>query len=572
MARSALKKKPKPAAKKRSAPKARKAKPAAKTGGIDSLQELVTQRALGRHADDVLEECSRLRLSLRATLGRFLPAVCEKLGAAAAMVTTRNEELETESFEHGVWTAAEREALGQAALRGVTATKDGKRSVVAQALDVSGEKVGIAAFVFPGDRTKEAKAIAERCDVVCEELDGVLASIQVAAVKQDVILKIGQSLRNLVFDRGVDDALQILRSAMPVNDFVLLYHDEAQLTHANTTRYRIYRDGVCIQDSEAHPHAKLAETIARVGDEVLSGSRAPVVEALGLEGAVESVLISGITSTRVLGKLLVTAKTGISTFGMDLLRVFGEAVSQRLVDYNRERRHLAQFFAPAMINELVRDPAYSERYLAPRTNEVGLLYADINSFTKISEQVLMDPAKIGRFVDRWSTGAVEILWKHGGVFDKMVGDCIIGIFGPPFFRSDRQSRIANAVKAAREILAFTVALESDPDLAPIVRSGVVPGLGVAVGVNLCQASVGLFGPNQDFTAFSSGMNATARLQSLAGFREILVMDSARDVLGNSADGLKDAAFEGPIESPVKNVAKPLRYYRVRFPESSKKNK
>ena len=80
----------------------------------------------------------------------------------------------------------------------------------------------------------------------------------------------------------------------------------------------------------------------------------------------------------------------------------------------------------------------------------------------------------------------------------------------------------------------------------------------------------LFGPNQDFTAFSSGMNATARLQSLAGFREILVMDHARDAMGNDTEGLKDAAFEGPIESPVKNVAKPLRYYRVRFPESSKK--
>ena len=102
----------------------------------------------------------------------------------------------------------------------------------------------------------------------------------------------------------------------------------------------------------------------------------------------------------------------------------------------------------------------------------------------------------------------------------------------------------------------------------------MPGLdpiGVAVGINLTPASVGLFGPNQDFTAFSSGMNQTARLQSLAGFREILLMDSARNAVVQANDpALRDATFEGPAESPVKNVAKPLRFYRVKFPEMMKK--
>lgn len=537
---------------------------AAKKPEVDSLQELIIQRELSRHADDVLEECSRLRLSLRATLARFLPAICEKLGATAAMVTTRNEELETESFEHGVWTAAERETLGQAALRGVTATRDGKRTVVAQALDVSGDKVGIAAFVFPGDRTKEANAIAARVDTVCEQLDDVLAAIQIAAVKQDVIIKIGQALRNLVFDRGVDDALTILRSAMPINDFVLLYHDDSQASPANATRYRVYRDGLCINDSEAHRHAKLDETITRLGAEIRSGSKQPVAQALGLEGAVESVLISGITSARVLGKLLVTAKSGISTFAMDVLRVFAEAVSQRLVDYNRERRHLSQFFSPTVINELLRDPSYGKNYLSPRTDEVGLLYADINSFTKISEQILMDPAKIGRFVDQWSEGAVQILWKHGGVFDKMVGDCVIGLFGPPFFRSTNGQRAAEAVRAAIEIQKFTrEKMSAHPEVSRLSEILKLPGLGVAIGVNLAPTFCGLFGPNRQYTGFSTGMNQTARLQSLGSFRETLVMESAKLAIETiEAPDLKDLKYGPLTETPVKNVEKPLRHYKL----------
>jgi adenylate cyclase len=152
----------------------------------------------------------------------------------------------------------------------------------------------------------------------------------------------------------------------------------------------------------------------------------------------------------------------------------------------------------------------------------------------------------------------------------MVGDCVIGIFGPPFFRTTPRERINAAIKAGREILAFTIGLEHDPELAPIASSNVVAGLGVAVGLNLCPASVGLFGPNQDFTAFSSGMNSTARLQSLAGFREIMIMESAKDALGELDPHIRDASFEGPVESPVKNVAKPLRYYRLKFPEMMKK--
>ena len=539
-------------------------------GGV-SQAELLQLRDLNEFADELLEECGRARLSLGATLERFLPAIGHKLGASAALVRTKNEDLVMETFAWGAWSPADSERFDDHTAPAVARSVDGKRTILSQKLDVAGETVGTAAFAFAGDRTGEARVLAERIDVVCEELDGVLAAIQLAAVKQDVIVRVTQSLRNLVFERGVDDAVSAVNATLPLRDFVLIYQDDAAVSTSTAIRYRVYRDAVCINDSESHPHPKLHEIIARTGGKLLDGSGADVQHALGMTGAVETVLISGLTSARVLGKIEATATAGLSTFGRDLLRVMAECISQRLVDYNRERRHLSQFFSPTVINELLRDPAYNERYLSPRTDEVAILYADINSFTKISEQVLLDPAKIGRFVDRWSQGAVEILWKHGGIFDKMVGDCVIGIFGPPFFRQNPEQRIASAIKAAREILAFTVGLEHDAELEAITSSGVVPGLGVAVGINLCPASVGLFGPNQDFTAFSSGMNQTARLQSLAGFREILVMDVARDAVVNTADSvLRDATYEGPAESPVKNVAKPLRFYRAKFPEMTKK--
>ncbi len=519
-------------------------------------------RELSSFVDDLLEECSRQRLSIQGTLGRFLPAVAERLGAIGALVRTRNEQLIDEIVEHGLWRSEDKEILNRSALEMIARSPDGRRTIVAQNLIVAGRHVGIAAFSFLGNRLGEAKKLAGRIDVACEELDGVLSAHQTAAVKQQVILRIQQALRSPVFERGVDDAVAELSQALSLRDLVLVYRDETGgAAAARAPRYRIYSESICLHSSDTRPHGRLAELLetGRPIDDA-DGIR----KVLGISVPVETVLMGGVFADRPLGAVLATAAEGLTSFGVDLLTVFAQTVSQRLVDYNRERRHLSQFFAPDVVNELLRDPAYAERYLAPRTEEVALLYADINGFTKISERVLLEPARIGAFVDRWSKGAVEILWKHGGVFDKMVGDCVIGIFGPPFFRADRGQRIGSAVKAARDILNFTVALQDEPEMKEIVSSGAVPGLGVAVALNLCPASVGLFGPNQDFTAFSSGMNATARLQSLAGFREVLLMDVARYALPPADPDLRDVTFEGPVETPVKNVAKPLRFHRIRF--------
>jgi hypothetical protein len=54
------------------------------------------------------------------------------------------------------------------------------------------------------------------------------------------------------------------------------------------------------------------------------------------------------------------------------------------------------------------------------------------------------------------------------------------------------------------------------------------------------------------------MNATARLQALAGFRQIFVMQSAVDAVQALPDG-KALQFSPSAETAVKNVQKPLRY-------------
>jgi adenylate cyclase len=124
-------------------------------------------------------------------------------------------------------------------------------------------------------------------------------------------------------------------------------------------------------------------------------------------------------------------------------------------------------------------------------------------------------------------------------------------------------RAEAAVRAALEIQRLTAAMSSDPEVVRLSALVKLPGLGVAIGVNLAHANCGLFGPNRNYTAFSTGMNQTARLQALGAFRETLVMQSAREALGDSQEAwVQELRFSPLAETPVKNVGQPLRYYKL----------
>ena len=106
-------------------------------------------------------------------------------------------------------------------------------------------------------------------------------------------------------------------------------------------------------------------------------------------------------------------------------------------------------------------------------------------------------------------------------------------------------------------------MSAHPEVSRLSEILQLPGLGVAIGVNLTPSFCGLFGPNRNYTSFSTGMNQTARLQSLGSFRETLVMESAKSAVEKSNEtDLKALKFGPVVETPVKNVAQPLRYFKL----------
>jgi adenylate cyclase len=509
--------------------------------------------------DELIEQGLVHRWSVSEVLGALLPKIGERLGGTGAFVETYGEDLGLRLFG---WSGASGKPLVIPAKTDVfDRTSEDKREVVlleaeqsaekvvviAQHLDVAGAWFGRAGIIAPA--SADRARLKEGLNAVCEVLDNYLFSIRAMREKHLVMMRLGNALRHRVLGEGVKQAVSILAEAIQLERLVIVYIAEENA--AKTLHVQMFDGGSLVVDTlgaDAATHAPLR----LLGREYLSGESTVLLDELGVTAAQEEVLINGITKSVVVGKVVVTSKHGIfNTYDREMLSSFAGFIRQRVVDFNKEWRSLAYSFRPDDVARLLQNDEYERRFLAPREETVAILYVDITGFTRISETILKMPAKVADLVETWSHDAVNIVWEHGGVFDKMVGDCIIALFGPPFYDETPGERLARAIRCAVDIREMTNKLPNRIQFETL-REG---GIAVSTGVNLAPLFVGQFGPNSNFTGFSSGMNNTARLQGCATKNEILVMEEAIAALAPD-HGFQ---FTETRSAPVKNVAEPLRF-------------
>lgn len=526
---------------------------AANDDQIQALELLEACWQLNREVDDCLEVATRDRLPLNDTISDAMAILARHAHSERVWVRTWDESLELRDF---FWPAGASElgvdgdvimAAAQANEPFVHRSSDAL--VVGQRIDVAGEMFGAAAIRTAAQHAPATVERAQRLlDVWCEEVDNFLAAIARARRKHHVTLKLSAALKNPVLEAGITEAIETLREEVAFDDLVLAYLHEND-HDGGSLNYRIVKDGVLVHDSFRAETQADAQTRNDLLTLVRSSDRS-LAKRLGISDYREDVLINGVRDEQVVGRLLIASRRGeFNTFDRDLLERFADFIRQRIVDFNREWKVLSQTFPRDMVVRLLSEENYLQTRLQPREQDVAVLFCDLSGFTRLSEQVLKEPALIGKLIDTWSARVVQIIWETGGVFDKMVGDCIIGLWGPPFFDCSARTACAHAAGAAVRIRDCTDRLGDD---FPAVAYAGFP-VGVATGLNYCPLFVGLFGPNEDYTGFSSGMNNTARLQGVAERGEILAMEPFVEAVGDIS------RFSEVRTAKVKNVAEAIRF-------------
>ncbi len=531
------------------------------------LEKLTWVMALRARIDERLERSLVDHEGVEETLRALLVVFDSELGLSASYVHTFAEDLELHTFASKARTP-DPATLAWLERRGDEASiahEVAGAQVISERLDVAGRWFGAVGFVAPAELDESRVRLA--LHMVCEILDNFLYAIAVAQRKHRTMMKLGDALRHPQLDQGLQMAVDVLVAEMPLQRLLLVFHAEED--QHDSLHVQFYEGNKLRIDTLGNDDPNIRRMAAKMLDPESVGDR-ELVHELGFDrpqeepGAaptsaaypVEEVLINGITDSVVVGTLLaLPARRHFNTFDRDLLNGFAGFVRQRIVDFNKEWRSLATIFRDQDVAKLVRSNGYRARFLAPREETLAIVFADIAGFTRISERILRTPSRVARLVEVWSKLAVDIVWKNGGTFDKMVGDCIIALYGPPFYESSYKDRLEAAIETSITLRDMTRALPELEEFAELREAG----LGVSTGINLAPVCVGLFGPDGDFTGFSSGMNNTARLQGCARGGEILLMADAASVLG---EGYSKYSL-GPVqESAVKNVSDPLRFRAV----------
>ena len=82
--------------------------------------------------------------------------------------------------------------------------------------------------------------------------------------------------------------------------------------------------------------------------------------------------------------------------------------------------------------------------------DVALLFIDINSFSKVISG--WSNAKIKNYLDLYYQEIIPLIYQHGGEIEKLMGDGIICVFGPPFLDKQHPQYVYNAEACAEAVI------------------------------------------------------------------------------------------------------------------------
>ncbi|WP_179317202.1 adenylate/guanylate cyclase domain-containing protein [Winogradskyella undariae] len=139
-----------------------------------------------------------------------------------------------------------------------------------------------------------------------------------------------------------------------------------------------------------------------------------------------------------------------------LIKEFNKKYNKRspIADLDLETRMMnesLEFSVKNRISGLGKD--YTRYFIDRKPANLAFLFIDICSFsTRFSH---LDGKGVAHVLDAYYDIVIPIIYKYGGEIDKIIGDGIICIFGPPFSEGDSDFNIRQADLCAKEIIEQT---------------------------------------------------------------------------------------------------------------------
>jgi adenylate cyclase len=200
-----------------------------------------------------------------------------------------------------------------------------------------------------------------------------------------------------------------------------------------------------------------------------------------------------------------------------------------------------RYLSPEVMSSLIENPASLE--LGGEKRRVTLMMTDLRGFTAMSER--LQPEQVVRLLNAYFEVMVEVIVRHQGTINEIIGDALLVFFGAPQEVPDRARR------------AVACAIEMQNAMARVNernRAAGLPELQMGIGLNDAEVVVGNIGTarRSKYAAVGSGVNMTSRIESYTVGGQILISESVRQAAGEvlRLDGQRDVLPKG-AESPLR---------------------
>lgn len=257
--------------------------------------------------------------------------------------------------------------------------------------------------------------------------------------------------------------------------------------------------------------------------------------------AISSQLNSIVTHLRDSYKYIREQGVQISRYAKELSRSY-----RRLREEQDLRNVLSRYLGQNLVEKVVKSKGGV--LFETERKEVTVLFADIRSFTSLSERMAAED--LVTMLNEFFTEMVEVVFRNSGILDKFVGDELMAVFG--HLSSGLGSPCDQAVRAAVEMQTAT---------QEMMRSRKKEGkqtFEIGIGVNTGNAVIGNVGSKNrmDYTVIGDCVNTAARFQQLAKGGEIIIGEQTHRALEG------DFRIRRKWKIKLKNKTKPLVCYSV----------
>jgi class 3 adenylate cyclase len=222
-------------------------------------------------------------------------------------------------------------------------------------------------------------------------------------------------------------------------------------------------------------------------------------------------------------------------------------------DKIKEEKHIYQFsrfFSKDVVKTILKSGSPK---LGGEKKRACVIFADLEGFTSLSEKTT--PEEVVEILNYFFSSMIPIVFKNKGTLDKLMGDCVMAVFGAPI--DDRRCSFQAVTTALQMFEAFHVFKQEIGERFSDLK--------MSIGINFGELIAGFLGSenHMNYTVIGDTVNSAQRLQSLATGNQIYLSKTVYNEIETELDQFKNVrSFQSLGRLRLKGKKKILDVYRI----------